>query len=59
MKYTDKELLDLCKEATLRGEYDQAIDFTEQMQNRVVATKAHLLVIERLVSNARKNGVIV
>lgn len=50
----DKELLQKAKEAMKAGLYDKAIEATNAMQNKIIALKAHLLIIEHELSSQRK-----
>lgn len=36
------------------GNYNEAIEYTNQMTNRTIAIKAHLLVIEHEAATAKK-----
>lgn len=37
------------------GDYDAAIEYTNQMANKTVAIKAHLLVIEHAIATEKKS----
>jgi cytochrome c-type biogenesis protein CcmH/NrfG len=54
----DSQLLAFCQKAMMQGNYDKAIEYTNQMANRTVAIKAHLLVIEHeaVTAKAKKSA---
>ena len=43
---SDKKLLQCAKGAMMVKNYDLAIEFTNRMQNKSIALKAHILIIE-------------
>ncbi len=51
--YNDSQLLAFCQKAMVKGNYDEAIKYTNQMASRTVAIKAHLLVIEHEAATAK------
>jgi hypothetical protein len=53
--FSDKELLQWAKEAMLAKNYDLAIDYTNKMQNKGIALKAHLLIIEHEMAEFELN----
>lgn len=50
----DAKLLNLCQKSMKDGNYNEAIEYTNQMTNRTLAIKAHLLVIEYEAATAKK-----
>lgn len=50
----DLKLLNLCQKSMKNGNYNEAIEYTNQMTNRTIAIKAHLLVIEHEAATAKK-----
>jgi cytochrome c-type biogenesis protein CcmH/NrfG len=52
----DSQLLAFCQKAMMQGNYDEAIKYTNQMTNRTVAIKAHLLVIEHEAATAKRKS---
>jgi hypothetical protein len=52
----DSQLLASCQKAMVQGNYDEAIKYTNQMTNRTVAFKAHLLVIEHEAATAKRKS---
>ena len=51
----DSILLKLCQKSMNDGDYDKAIEYTNQMTNKTVAIKAHLLVIEHAIATEKKS----
>ena len=50
---TDKELLILSCKAMKAMDYEKAIEYTNEMQNKAIAIKAHLLIIEHELSTTQ------
>ncbi|MFM7468507.1 MAG: hypothetical protein ACKO37_03280 [Vampirovibrionales bacterium] len=51
----DANLLKLCQKSMKDGDYDAAIEYTNQMTNKTIAIKAHLLVIEHAIATEKKS----
>lgn len=54
-----RELIPEIKRLCMAREYDSAIALTDQIQNKEIAVKAHLLCVEHEVNWLRSQGVTV